>query len=135
MNLPDLLVVKSAQKNKPKQLISPSTQTSALNAHMDSIANESDVRSLWKLAKKIRLGVLEQKWEFQGKFTNYEMPSLLSTFMKWVLLGPHTINSEDGETYQVNNIIKATSQFVSQNIKTVRQTNNHLQKSQPMRAA
>ena len=63
------------------------------------------------------------------------MLALLSTFMKWVLLGPHTMNSEDGETYQVNNIIKTTSQFVSQNIKTATQTNYHLQKGQPMRSA
>ena len=122
VNLPDLLLVKSTQKNKPEQLISPSTQASALNAHMDSIADEIDLRSLLKFAKKIRVEVLEQKWEFEEKFTNYKMPALLSTFMKWVLLGPHTMNSEDGETYQVNNIIKATLQFVSQNIKTVRQT-------------
>ena len=135
VNLPDLLFVKSTQKNKSEQLISPSTQASALNAHMDSIADESDICSLWKLAKKIGLEVLEQKWEFQGKFTNYNMPALLSTFMKWVLLDLHTMTSEDGETYQVNIIIKATSQFVSQCIKTVRQTNYHLQKDQPMRAA
>ena len=63
------------------------------------------------------------------------MPALLSTFMKWVLLDLHKMTSEDGETYQVNIIIKATSQFVSQCIKTVRQTNYHLQKGQPMRAA
>ena len=55
--------------------------------------------------------------------------------MKWVLLGLHTMNSEDGETCHVNNIMKAISQFVSENIKTVRQTNYHLQKGQPLRAA
>ena len=98
VNLPDLLFVKSSQKNKPEQLISPSTQASALNAHMDSIADASDICSLWKLAKKIGLEVLEQKWEFQRKFTNYKIPALLSTFMKWVLLGLHTMTSEDGET-------------------------------------
>ena len=102
---------------------------------MGSIADENDIRSLWKLAKKIRIEVLEQKWLFQGKLTNYKMPALLSTFMKWVLLGPHRMNSEDSETYQINNIKKATSQFVSQNIKTARQTNYHLQKGQPMREA
>ena len=36
------------------------------------------------------------------------MPALLRTFMKWVLLGPHKMNSEDGETYKDNNILKAT---------------------------
>ena len=119
VNLPDLLLVKSTQKNRLEQLISPSTQANTLNAHMNSTADESDIRSFWKLAKKICLEVLEQMWEFQGKFTNYKMLALLITFMKWVLLGPHTTNSEDSEIYQINNIIKATSQFVSQNIKTV----------------
>ena len=70
VNLPDLLFVKSTQKNKPGQLIFPSIQASALNAQMDSMADKSDICSLWKLSKKIRLEILEQKWEFQGKFTN-----------------------------------------------------------------
>ena len=64
VNLPDILFVKSTQKSTPEQLISPSTQGSALNAHMGSIADESDIRSLWMLAKKIHLEVLKQKWEF-----------------------------------------------------------------------
>ena len=92
MNLPDLLFVKSAQKNKPEQLISPSPHTGILNVHMNSIADDCDIRSLWKLAQKIRLKLLKQKWEFQGKFTSYKIPALLSTFMKWALLGPHTMN-------------------------------------------
>ena len=70
--------------------------------------------------KRICLDVLEQKWEFQGKLMNYKVSTLLSTFMKWVLVGLHTMNSEDGETYQVNNI-NTTSQFVSQKIKILKQ--------------
>ena len=66
--------------------MSPSTQGSALNAHMYSIADKSDIRSLWKFAKKFRLEALEQKWEFQGKFTNYKKLALVITF------SPHTIN-------------------------------------------
>ena len=62
------------------QPIAPSAQANALNAHAESIADESNIRSLWKLAKKIRNEVLEQKWEFQGEFTSSEMAALLSTF-------------------------------------------------------
>ena len=54
--------------------------------------------------------------------------------MKWVLHGLHTMYYEHGEPYKVNNITKATSEFVSWNIKTARQTNCNLQKGQPMRA-
>ena len=32
--------------------------------------------------------------------------------MKWVLHGLHTMYSEHGETYEVNNNIKTTSEFV-----------------------
>ena len=53
---------------------------------MYSIADKSDIRSLWKFAKKFRLEALEQKWEFQGKFTNYKKLALVITF------SPHTIN-------------------------------------------
>ena len=35
--LPDLVFVKSTQKNKPEQLIALSTQVNALNAHAESI--------------------------------------------------------------------------------------------------
>lgn len=91
-----------------------------MKAHAESIADESDISSLW---------------EFHGEFTSYEMPAPLSTFMKWVLLGPHMMNlGEETETYEVNNIIKAFSQFASENINTARQTNYQLQKGQPMRA-
>ena len=55
-NLPGLLFVKSSRKNNREQLISPSTQASALSPHKDSIADENDIRSLWKLAKEIRWG-------------------------------------------------------------------------------
>ena len=72
VKLRDLLFVSGTQKNKLEQLISPSSQANALNAHMDSIADENDICSLWKLAKKIRIEVLEQKWELKGKFTNYK---------------------------------------------------------------
>ena len=61
VTIPDLLFVKRSQKNELEQLISPSTQASA------SIIDESDISSLWKLAKKILLEVLGQKREFQGK--------------------------------------------------------------------
>ena len=46
LNLPDSVFVKSTQENKPHQLVTFSTQANFLNAHADSIADESDIRSL-----------------------------------------------------------------------------------------
>ena len=46
LKLPDSVFVKSTQENKPHQQVTFSTQANFLNAHADSIADESDIRSL-----------------------------------------------------------------------------------------
>ena len=50
------------------------------------------------------------------------MPTLLTIFLKLVLLGPHTGDSDFAEASLVDGIIKSTAQFVSRNMKSSRQT-------------
>ena len=47
----------------------------------------------------------------------------MSTFLKWVLIGPH--NSDAGRTKQIETIIGVTTEVVSQNLKSNRQTQYH----------
>ena len=50
--------------------------------------------------------------------------------MKWILLGPTTdFDINANRTLVVENLIKATTQFVSQNIKTSRQSQCHIETS------
>ena len=49
-NIPNIVFAKSAQKNKPKQLVSNVTQVEAVNIYTETAAD--DMKSLLKLAKK-----------------------------------------------------------------------------------
>ena len=84
-------------------------------------------RLLSKLAKKIQNEFLNQSWQFEGNFSTYRMSPLLLTFMKWLLLGlPTDFNINANRTLAVQNLIKTTTQFVSQNIETSRQSQYHI---------
>ena len=56
------------------------------------------------------------------------MPTLLTTFMKSVLLESHTDDSDFLEALLADGILKSTTQFVSQNMKSSRQTKYQLEK-------
>ena len=87
-------------------------------------------RLLSKLAKKIQNEFLNQSWQFEGNFSTYRMSPLLLTFMKWLLLGlPTDFNINANRTLAVQNLIKTTTQFVSQNIETSRQSQYHIDTS------
>ena len=90
--------------------------------------NESDMKSLWKISKQIRKEILAERWEFHGDFESYKPPHLLFTFLKWVLIGRH--NSDDGRTKQIESIIEVTTEVVSQNMKSDRQTQYYQQNLQ-----
>ena len=59
-NISGIVFIKSTRRNEPKQLVASKTQKQALRDHTDAIANEEDIRSLWKLAKKIRGEILQK---------------------------------------------------------------------------
>ena len=49
--------------------------------------------------------------------------------MKWLLLGPRTNeNLSDDRTPEIEKLLKTSTQFISQNVKTYHQSRNHLEK-------
>ena len=46
----------------------------------------SNMKSFWKLAKKIRREVLVHNWEFTRYFRNFSSSNILLTFLKCILL-------------------------------------------------
>ena len=129
-NIPDIVFVKGKQKNKPEILMTNLTHAEAINTYTETTTNENDIKALWKLAKSIRSEVFAKKWQFTGNFKSYDSPRLLSTFLKWVLLGPHTENSNKiDRSPAVEKLMLTSAQFVSQNIKTSRQTNYGLERT------
>ena len=52
------------------------------------------------------------------------------TFLKWIILGPRTADSNMAErTPQIERLIQSTTQLIAQNIKNYRQTKYHLDKN------
>ena len=121
-NLKDLVFVQSKQRNQPENVMMDKTHVQAVSSFSP---NESDMKSLWKISKQIRKEILAERWKLDGDFESYKPPHLLFTFVKWVLIGPQ--NSDDGRTKQIESIIEVTTEVVSQNMKSNRQTQYHQQ--------
>ena len=105
-----------------------STQSEVISDICDSTTTNNDIKSMLKLAKQIREEILSQDWKVTGNFSSYKTPALLSIFLKWVLFGPF-VSAENDDTKEIEILLNVTAQFISQNIKTNRQTNYHLQQS------
>ena len=105
-----------------------STQSEVISDICDSTTTNNDIKSMLKSAKQIREEILSQDWKVTGNFSSYKTPALLSIFLKWVLFGPF-VSAENDDTKEIEILLNVTAQFISQNIKTNRQTNYHLQQS------
>ena len=105
-----------------------STQSEVISDICDSTTTNNDIKSMLKLAKQIRVEILSEDWKFTGNFSSYKTPALLSIFLKWVLFGLF-VSAENDDTKEIEILLNVTAQFISQNIKTNRQTNYHLQQS------
>ena len=105
-----------------------STQSEVISDICDSITTSNDIKSMLKLAKKIRDELLSQSWKFTGDFSTYKTPALLSIFLKGFLFGP-CVSPENDDTKEIQSLLNITVQFILQNVKTTRQTNYHLQQN------
>ena len=61
-NLPNLVGVKSTQRNQPEQLMTRETQQEAVATFNSAAINENDLKFLWKLLKQIRKEILSKNW-------------------------------------------------------------------------
>ena len=128
-NLPKICSVPSNQKNEPEKLTTKLTQAEAVKLYEKELSDALDGRLLSKLAKKIIGQFGQQIWlSIWRWFFNIPHVPLLVTFMKWILLGAATaFDINDNRTLVVENLIKTTTQFVSQNIKISRQSQYHVE--------
>ena len=86
-NVSDILFIKSKNHNKPEQIMTSSTQSEVISDICDSTATNNDIKSMLKLAKKIREEILSQDWKFTGDFSTYKTLALLSIFLNRFCLG------------------------------------------------
>ena len=122
-NLPNLVLIKSTQRNQPEQLAARETQKEVVATFNSAVINEGDMKYLWKLSKQIRKEILSRNWEFTGTFDKYKPSKILCTFLKWVLIGPHNLHRD--RATQVEMVAEVAAEIISQNVKSDRQIQYH----------
>ena len=65
--------------------------------------------------------MLKLDWHFKGDMKDYPAPNILSTFLKWVLTGPHTVSGEKVHYHKVDILVSNIYQLFGQNVKTDKQ--------------
>ena len=116
------MFIKSKNRNKPEQITTRSNQSEVNKGICDSTTTNNDIKSMLKVAKKIRKEILSQDWKFTGDLSTYKTAALL---WKWALFRP-CVSAENDDTKEVESLLNVTAQFISQNIKTNRQINYNL---------
>ena len=99
-------------------------------ANFNTATDENNIKSKWKLFQQIRKEILAQNWEFSGSVESYKPPQLVTTFLRWVLIGPHS--SDKGRTKQLETVIEVAIKVIVQNIKLNRQTQYHQQRTESL---
>ena len=64
-------------------------------------------------------GNLKQKFGICWNFGKYKPSKILRIFLKWVLIGPHNLDRD--RTTQMETMVEAVAQIVSQSVKSDRQ--------------
>ena len=120
-NIEGVVFVRPKQKNKAEQLISRSKISEIVSDMIDESATESKLKIMWDVAKIICKDILKEKWKFNGDLNSFTAPQLLSTFLKWVLIGTKNRNSEGTNTCKVESEMAVITQLIMQSVKTPRQ--------------
>ena len=80
--VPNAVFVKSEHENKPEQIITKDIQEEVVLTFIDDRSIEEDLKTMWKVAKKMRLDLLKLEWHFEGDVKDYPAPNMLPTFLK-----------------------------------------------------
>ena len=109
------------KRNEPEQICTAGTQREAIGKAM---ATESDwvLQYMLEIAKLIRRKILERKkWKFKGSFQSFTYPPLLTTLMKWIMIGAKDNIDNENRRAGVDRSISVATQLILQSTKTKRQ--------------
>ena len=127
-NIPKAKLVKSPRVNEPERLTSDDTQSSAIDNVIERSSYE-EFNLIFDVFKLVRKELLDQKqWKFRGTFSNFAEPKLLSTLLKWILIGPSQDLNENEDNKELSKRISIISQIIMQSVKTKRQIQYHAKK-------
>ena len=122
-NIPAAKFVRSFRLIEPEKICSDATQRQALENAVSQNTSD-DLNLLFQAAKLIRAEISkEEEWTFQGTFENFQMPKLLYTLIKWIIVEPHMELQSEIREGRIDNTVSVLTQVIMQTFKTTRQVN------------
>ena len=117
-NVTDVKFVKGYRVNEPMNVCSSRTESRAMDiAIMQNQVDEFNL--LFKASKLLRKELSSNpKWVFKGSFDDFVHPELLTTFLRWVLLGPNLSVEGEKRTQKIENTVSVATQVLMQSFKT-----------------
>ena len=114
----DVKFIKSYRANEPMQLCSSHTESKVIDsASVHSSAD--DFNTLFKAAKMLRNELYSHdRWQYKGTFTDFEV-ELLSTFVKWIIVGPHMSLGNCVRVEKIENAVSIVTELIMQSFKTI----------------
>lgn len=121
-NIPGITFSRPPDRRQSEQFYSMNSQAKAVD---DAMRNRSDeFSSIYEAAKVIRNDILKHRnWNFDGDFSNFEIPSSLSVLLKWIVIGPQTEIGSNLKKKTLDTRISCISQIIMRATKSKRQVN------------
>ena len=100
-NITGARFIKSYRVNEPVNICCNRTESQAVDISMTH-NNVDDLNILFKAGKIIRKELQSHpRWRYKGSFDDFEHPKLLSTFLRWVLVGPNLSTQNKIRTHRI----------------------------------
>ena len=101
--------------------MSKSTEAKAVDIAVNEFILDSDIKDLYKVAGKVRKEILKSAWKFEGSMDNFTPPPLLSSLIKWILVGPNESFEGEKRVDGIERLISTVTQTIVQSVKSKRQ--------------
>ena len=120
-NVANIKFVKNKNPSKPEIVCSEIAQGQAIDIAVNQNRREvlSDILNVSKVIRNELQS--HQKWKFTGTYSDFIEPNLLSTLIKWILIGPNENLYNENRIKRVENATSVVTQLIVQSFKTKRQ--------------
>ena len=120
-NVANIKFVKNKNPSKPEIVCSEIAQGQAIDIAVNQNRREvlSDILNVSKVIRNELQS--HQKWKFTGTYSDFIEPNLLSTLIKWILIGPNENLYNENRIKRVENATSVVTQLIIQSFKTKRQ--------------
>lgn len=126
-HIPDVIFSRPPSRRQSERICSKTYQQKAIHEY-DNVPD--DYKIIYQAAKVVRREILKlQNWKFNGDFSNFQLPTILSCLLSWIMIGTqHNIDTTFKKKQTIDNQVNNISQIIIKSTKSPRQVANKLSK-------